>query len=136
MSRELKFRVWDKATNRMLETGFNLIGEVMAFDLISQKLMEQPLGRTTLDRIGDVVVMQFTGLKDKNGNEIYEGDIVRGFDGQVDVVVFENGCFMWKRTPMIYDPSEGFDIFHTDDWAEVIGNIYENPELLTQQTTP
>ena len=61
-------------------------------------------------------LMQFTGLKDKNGKEIYEGDIVRqDYDNALCEVKFISGCF----SP-----------FKHDGQFVVIGNIYENPELL------
>ena len=75
-------------------------------------------------------LMQFTGLKDKNGKEIYEGDILKICNGSLNcvawmepnrVVTFEKGAFTC--------PTWSFDSTH---WIEVIGNIYENPELLKQ----
>jgi len=63
---------------------------------------------------------QYTGLKDKNGGEIFEGDVLKATDGSLRVVEFVNGAFypFWSRDEFI------------DCLCEVIGNIYENPELL------
>jgi uncharacterized phage protein (TIGR01671 family) len=79
---------------------------------------------------------QYTGLIDKNGTEIWEGDIVKyddtnfGYGGQYDkdhdgylytFVTFEDGCFCFK---------DGLELYNHNKVCEVIGNIYEQPELL------
>ena len=80
------------------------------------------------------VLMQFTGLTDKNGKEIWEGDVVRFIDDvtipnkpcEVITEVFwwnEMGCYSMKNTYMELN-------FTTTDEIEVIGNIFENPELI------
>lgn len=80
--------------------------------------------------------MQYTGLKDKNGKEIYEGDIV-GKNGYWSFIVeFDNGSF--RLNPLDIVQSRNWE--HrtlTNEWLligfEVIGNIYDNPELLEVQ---
>lgn len=87
----------------------------------------------------DIHLMEFTGLHDKNGNEIYEGDVVRmpAFNPELNVVRFNRGGFCLE--PIINPPLEIHfwpDIkYAEDDRSEVIGNIYENPELLASQST-
>ncbi|MEZ5637708.1 MAG: YopX family protein [Burkholderiaceae bacterium] len=72
-------------------------------------------------------VMQYTGLKDKNGKEIYEGDVARVGDSdppRVMVCVYTAPCYWWNKKRDSYSGEwAGYEI-------EVIGNSYENPELL------
>lgn len=77
---------------------------------------------------GEAVLMQFTGLHDKNGKEIYEGDVIswRSYKGEC---YYDNGRFWIKGFSCTWqdDPS---DAFSEGEPLEVIGNVYENPELL------
>ena len=110
--REIKFRAWHKSWGLMAnEIG---IGDIEANIIV---------GNTgdTLDipeEYSNLVFMQYTGLKDMNGNEIYEGDIAHNGG----VVVFGDGCFLLKTAGDL-DMLVRYRM-------EVIGNIYENPELL------
>ena len=78
----------------------------------------------------NVELMQFTGLYDKNGKEIYEGDICRDEDG-LGVVYWEKDCWMYG---FVQDDSsyksDGYMLREMVDDCEIIGNIFENQELL------
>mgnify|MGYP001575772868 CR=1 FL=1 len=102
--RTIKFRAWDKDA------------DYMSFP--------ENIPNGTKSDNGIYIFMQFTGLLDKNGKEIYEGDILK-YDGETRVVIYEAPSFelQLKETRA----------FAWDNWAEfgeVIGNIHENPELL------
>jgi hypothetical protein len=74
--------------------------------------------------LDDMTLMQYTGLKDKNGKEIFEGDVTTSEIGDEPMaVVFWEGCFCHKW------PDGNGHIFNPKN-IEIIGNIYENPELL------
>ena len=110
MSREIKFRIWDKI-NRMWLRCFN----VNLFDI---------------GDLPNVELMQYTGLKDKNGKEIYEGDIVILNDAEEEnrcVVKYKYGSYI------LIDGDLREDLSNVEDrFLEVIGNIYENKNLLEE----
>lgn len=124
MSREIKFRIWDKSANEMSLPEDN------------DRYWIHPNGLVKYYDVWctqDVVLMQFTGLLDKNGKEIYEEDIVKIYfsDYKFEKKLIEYGQF---RNCNCCDNvcGIGFDIgIHFEsDTIEIIGNIFENPELL------
>ena len=128
--RELKFRVWDVETKRFFKTDYNEHLSV-AISVDGKTLYQNYVGGDK--EIGkDVIIQQFTGLKDKNGVEIYEGDIVKVYSEEFEnenftgKVIFDEGSFLtWINKNDIRGVWSGDDI-------EVIGNIMENPELLKE----
>ena len=132
-NRLFKFRAWVKEQNRMIKVfGFNE-------HLVFEQTWDSPSIKENIFEIEDCHIMQFTGLIDKNGTEIYEGDIIKrviGYQGNenisFDLISFHGAHFSATR----FSPdlrTEGFLgnwTFHT---MEVIGNYFENHELL--QTT-
>lgn len=107
MNREIEFRAWEHDRKKMCYGYQYNIGDA-----------EQ----------NKYPIMQFTGLKDKNGKEIYEGDIVSHLhSADTCVVVFQKETAMFLAEE-IGDEKLGFGI---EDVTEVIGNIYENADLLS-----
>lgn len=128
--REIKFKAW--FTNGKFKT------------LEGQKCSMQD-ERTLLEFLQDVkdcadeygynfILMQFTGLRDKNGKEIYEGDIVQPVtmnDSNLNLWNMVNGQAVKKQIEIKWDDKYAqFEIQLPTTDLEVIGNIYENPELL------
>ena len=125
MSLPIKFRAWDKIKSEMRQPfGVQFNGDAWA-----------PIGPRFAE---DFVLMQFTGLQDKNGKEIWEGDVVswewekiKGLKGDPAFVTMETIFEDDKRgqTGWIAKNKGGFLCF-VDSTCEVLGNIYENPEIL------
>jgi uncharacterized protein (DUF2164 family) len=159
MKREIKFRVFNGHSMECnVMAGFLGHFYVQGMDAVDAASMSN----FNTKYFDSVPLMQFTGLKDKNGKEIYEGDVIqerskKDWHSKVDAVfVVEFGeqdlghssyqqTIGWNATPIhSYGKPSGMDsgrlskgilslcLFHPGIDCEVIGNIYENPELLTK----
>jgi uncharacterized phage protein (TIGR01671 family) len=138
--REIKFRAWDKARKQMFS----------AHEMGKDELSLHPNGLGFFNPSGvspklsqyyeHMLPLQYAGLRDKNSKPIYEGDIVKIEDMPsspdtrefIDEIVFNDGCFLAKNQNITLDaftyeyPDNGYKPLR----IEIIGNIYENPELL------
>lgn len=95
------------------------------------KEMDEPIDWLPGERTDTDFWMQFTGLLDRHGKEIYEDDILKGLGGNKDigVVFFARGCFIVEDWYNGMSEGDFSDHPYFED-TEVIGNIWENPELL------
>lgn len=135
--REIKFRAWHIGEAKMHTDIAVLACPNELFRVYDSYAQEEYIGNDK-----HCEIMQYTGLKDKNGVEIYEGDIVRlkFRDNDPDTYTFESGVIRWHEDSAAFkwfslteDPSDGHNYWltHADvNWRDVIGNIYENTELL------
>ena len=127
--REIKFRAWVKDRKAIFE--------VVLINYVTKKvtyLLERVGHLLSIrhEKFNDIELMQYTGLKDKNEKEIYEGDILfESFGEKYYKVVFENGGF---RAEFKGDFDEhSFDLIDVvAQGCEIVGNIYENPELMEE----
>lgn len=131
--RKLRFRIWDKGRSEWVHDtkhAVNLFGEY----IIMGEILRRPDDSiVSLEELNNLEAMQFTGLRDKNGVEIFEGDIIRG-----------SSMTMWsEKNPCVYEVKwemvgagdypvnfVGYELPIRD--IEVIGNIYETPHLLSE----
>ena len=108
--RDIKFRVWDKQRKRFSRNN------IMGMD-----------GVICCSHLEHYILMQYTGLLDTNGVEVYEGDIVSGYIfGICEVRYYKNAFVLWSV-------DEDFSRSYACESIEVIGNICENPELIKEK---
>ena len=142
MKRKIKFRVWDEESKKM----YCGCDAIVTFSGYMEEVYVR--NKNTVDELIDYKLMQYTGLTDSNDIEIYEGDILIYRNNKFQIK-FEVGSFMLVRISQETDMYELFENCWNDDvypisqywWngdldsnmldgLEVIGNIYENPEIL------
>jgi YopX protein len=131
--REIKFRAWDEG-NKIMHYDFEFIRSgVDGNDWILFKSDKQTLEQgKVLDNPyfqQQLKIMQFTGLKDKKGKEIYEGDILQGSETSPKYEVLMNAG-AWSASYKYQGNSGAITLFNKLNLFEIIGNIYENHELL------
>ena len=120
--RDIRLRAWDFTQNKMLDgSHFMIEGCGSKWRKLDNKMMERIYD--------DLKLMQYTGLKDKNGVEIYESDLLKiklnEEETVVATVVFDRGAFN-----VALSNGNGYTVAYINHEAEVIGNIYENQKLL------
>ena len=114
--REIKFRVWDKLNKEMIN--------VESINFQERRVYKNDVSYRNFN---DTELMEYTGLKDMKGKEIYEGDILfETFREEYFKVVFENGSFRAEVDEYSLDLEDYANI------CEIVGNIYENPELIKE----
>lgn len=151
MQDRFKFRIFDKEQKKIVTTprhfNFGIVNETVVL-LESCPTVAGFYNKRIVKEYNDVILMQSTGLKDKNDKLIYEGDIVKYFcpaeycsDGLhkcPECYSGENGSVYYDEDLAMYeyrsksDECPLTDNINTEEDLEIIGNIYENPELLEE----
>ena len=114
MQDRFKFRVWDEPNEKMIYDVLNDLRYYLSYDVFE--------------------VMQSTGLKDENGNLIYENDIVKTIYTRPDGVIINRNCVVeFNRCTFWINYGIGASYLYNDDCTyEIIGNIYQNKDLLNE----
>ena len=126
-----KFRVWNEKTESFIDYGDLML------DLKNGKVYSGDVGipEYTIDVTNQVILMQYTGCRDKNGIEIYEGDVIKDKYDKIWLVQWYVGAFViTNKIPDSDGQTTTYSHFSNVSnhhfYFEVIGNMWENPELL------
>ncbi len=127
--REIKFRVWDKKNKKWIDDSDIAINQKgLLFVRYEGQVEFQPM---SLTKSSNFKVVLYTGINDKKGKEIYQGDVVE--IKSIDGIYYEKIC--WNKSESRLEDN-CWEFSDSTGWfveeLEIIGSIYENPELLTQ----
>lgn len=128
--REIKFRAWVRCGKWAIDEDKQEFGMVSADAFAFEE--SAPISELLVDIPDEQYIMQYTGLKDKNGKEIYEGDILELNKGEYEEVIWkeDEACFAIRDVDAYI--TCGLLEKDSEEYLEVIGNIYENLELLKE----
>jgi uncharacterized phage protein (TIGR01671 family) len=132
--REIKFRAWDSDKNKMVypSSRQSITSCCSCIEVLTCHEIAGGRYHTDITYTSNGYIMQYTGLKDNNGKEIYEGDIIQTASEDILVVIWNKNfaSFCLQKDGWLNDHYFGEAVEPMD--CVVIGNIYENPELLKQ----
>ena len=125
--REIKFRAWDIHRKQMLEVWKVTCGVFPKPAELYNRDFDDLFNKD------DAILMQFTGFKDKNGKEIYEGDIILSQKYPREIFFNEETCEWRLATYGEKQYDKTYSLCPFARFGEIIGNIYENPEILKRR---
>jgi uncharacterized phage protein (TIGR01671 family) len=135
MNREIKFKAWDKNKKVFIPNDcFAVVTtSFKAFGIMIKDWEDYREGEYFYEHAQEL--LQFTGLTDKNGNEIYEGDVIADLKAtepeEKGFIVKWQGCsFVFENVNFQGNEDYGIDNIESVKTLEIIGNVYENIELL------
>lgn len=130
--REIKFRAWDSVNKRMIQWDEIGIELEDGYGCVTRYIRYYD-GTVETEEIDDFNLMQYTGLKDKHGQEIYEGDIYKNVYNVIWKIYYDEKTASFRADAINrdYKGSRFTDGKYPE--GEVIGNIHEHPELLGSQ---
>jgi len=129
MDREIKVRVFGERVGEMVDINMHVFGECLAYGRVESWIRNDREAKgdmTILERFNDMVVMEYTGLEDKDSVPIYEGDIVKTSEGRKVLVEWSNN----KRYAGFYPFMPIFSTYL--DHTTVLGNKFEDEDLLSE----
>ena len=142
MNREIKFKAWHLDEEEFVDVKAvdfekGVIFTYIDFWYSKDDCLIEGNGNTLA--FEEIELLQFTGLKDMNGVDIYEGDFIKNLDGVIAIVRFENGVFGYDRKITADLRTNEYYVIHQPlvnyvrDGCEVAGNEYENENLLEEK---